>query len=702
MKKVALILISPNIPVPPKGWGAIEKYIWEYKINLEQMGHQVELRYPDAPDLIDFDIVQVHTWNQALVLHQRNIPYIFSFDDTHAIYHGKTSNLFKGNLEAIQKSKLTIVHSEYLIDFFGEKNIVYLRHGANPDVFYGTSKQIDSHNLLCVGRTDQDDRKGLLLAIEVAKELDLPITIVGPNEEFFKKYPSNYDKLTLVGNTDDEGLNKLYNSHSIFLHPSKLETGHPNLTLVESLYCNTPVVGTCNVSLLGMEQIKPTKEDLTRGIKQVIENYTSYLEGCIHLQDTKKYDWYTITQELYSFYNKKDNMKEILIQEYSNTKKLNIPFIDQPTFFNLSFNGGCTLKIDGCDCKTFDVRFYNHNTNQIIYQTSIKGGQWAKPSAQYFIKWRVEVRENGKLSFIHVFDCSNKKVYIILNSKALGDTVAWFPYIEEFRKLHNCEIICSTFHNDWFEQTYPEITFLPPGDSVEDVYASYQIGWFYKDGKIDLNKNKVDPKSIPLQQAAADILGIPYKEIIPKLHINPQPKEIKEPYIIIAPHGSKHASYWNYPKGWQTVIDWLNKQNYKVVIPTREPLGDEWHDSKLGGTLTGVIDKTGCDLDTALSLIKGAKAVVGISSGLTWISWALKTPTILISGFSEPYTEMQGCTRVSASPNVCNGCFNTHKLDGGDWEWCPHHKNTPRHFECSKSITPSKVIDNLKETLNIY
>ena len=76
-KKIALILISSNIPVPPKGWGAIEKYIWEYKINLEKLGHQVELRYPNANDLTSFDIVQVHTWNQALFLAKKNLSRKF-------------------------------------------------------------------------------------------------------------------------------------------------------------------------------------------------------------------------------------------------------------------------------------------------------------------------------------------------------------------------------------------------------------------------------------------------------------------------------------------------------------------------------------------------------------------------------------------------------------------------------------------------
>ena len=93
--KIALILIDPNISVPPKGWGAIEKYMWEYKVNLEKLGHQVELCYPNSTDLDTFDIVQVHTSNQALYLAQRGIPYIFSFDDTHAVYYGKILNYIK-------------------------------------------------------------------------------------------------------------------------------------------------------------------------------------------------------------------------------------------------------------------------------------------------------------------------------------------------------------------------------------------------------------------------------------------------------------------------------------------------------------------------------------------------------------------------------------------------------------------------------
>ena len=100
--------------------------------------------------------------------------------------------------------------------------------------------------------------------------------------------------------------------------------------------------------------------------------------------------------------------------------------------------------------------------------------------------------------------------------------------------------------------------------------------------------------------------------------------------------------------------------------------------------------------------IKYADAFIGLGSGLSWISWALNPNTILISGFSLPYTEFSDCERIfNYDENICTGCFNKEWLNPGDWEWCPNHKNTERHFECTKTILPSKVIESLDRILNI-
>jgi hypothetical protein len=149
------------------------------------------------------------------------------------------------------------------------------------------------------------------------------------------------------------------------------------------------------------------------------------------------------------------------------------------------------------------------------------------------------------------------------------------------------------------------------------------------------------------------------------------------------------------------IIDHLNNNGYKVVMITSEKLGDAWHDSKLGGTLRNVIDKTGGEIALVDRMIdiKHASAFIGLGSGLSWLSWAIGTPTVLISGFSYPLSEFADCERIF-NPDVCNGCFNRHWLNPGDWEWCPDHKDTPRHFECSKTIKTQTVIDAVDRLLS--
>jgi autotransporter strand-loop-strand O-heptosyltransferase len=330
---------------------------------------------------------------------------------------------------------------------------------------------------------------------------------------------------------------------------------------------------------------------------------------------------------------------------------------------------------------------------------------WTRTNIKYCINWRVEVYNKGNLVFEHNWNPQGKRVYIHLDSGALGDTIAWFPYVEEFRKTFMCDVICSTFHNDWFEKNYPKIEFIKPGTQVEDLYAMYTIGWFYEDKKVIFDKIPIDFKKYPLQQTASEILGLKYSEVKPIITTLDKKTDIEGDYVIIAPHASAHAKYWNHPGGWQTIIDYLNNNGYKVVILTAEPLGDEWHDSKLGGTLHGVIDKTGYNiaLEDRMVDIRDAKLFIGVGSGLSWLSWALNTPTIMISGFSYPYTEFQDCERIFPEDSkTCRGCFNRKWLDPGDWEWCPDHKDTPRQFECTKNIKPEQVIVSINKLMNIY
>lgn len=398
-------------------------------------------------------------------------------------------------------------------------------------------------------------------------------------------------------------------------------------------------------------------------------------------------------------------MKEILTKEYLNIKKLGIsPKINYT--FNYNFVNGPFLEILGSFPGRFLVQHIDQKDNSVVYEDTINNNMWTQSRYLYFkdILFRVKDLNNNKVIFEHSYNAQGKRVYIHLDSKAIGDTLAWFPYAEEFRKKHKCHVIVSTFYNKWFDKQYPDLEFVEPGTEVYDIYAMYNIGWHYNEnGEVNKFKNPTNFRENHLQETATSVLGLDFKEIKPKLNFHIKSIETEKPYVCIAPHASAHAKYWNYPGGWQFVIDYLNGLGYGVKMITQEPLGDPWHDSKLGGKLKNVIDKTGGDFSIVNRAkdILGAKLFIGVGSGLSWLSWALETPTILISGFSHPKSEFQDCERlfVPNEENICNSCFNTHRLDPGDWEWCPNHKGTFRMFECSKSITPSKVIESINKIL---
>ena len=398
-------------------------------------------------------------------------------------------------------------------------------------------------------------------------------------------------------------------------------------------------------------------------------------------------------------------MKNILIKNYNNLKQLNLPFKEVKNRIINHYVKGARLEILGDKKIEYLCKFYDNQSGKLVYETVITNNMWTKPNIEYFIDWRIDLYNNKTNKLIETirYNATGKRVFIAFDSKAIGDTLAWISYVDEFRKQHKCKVICSTFHNDWFISQYPEIEFVSPGTKVENIYAMYTIGWYYNDKKVDPNKSPIDFKKHPLGQTASSILGLKFKEIKPKLNVPDKNNQIGEKYVVIAPHASAHAKYWNYPGGWQKVIDYLKDQGYKVVMITHERLGDKWHDSKLGGTLRGVIDKTGdYPIEDRMVDIKNADAFIGLGSGLSWISWALNPNTILISGFSKPYTEFSSCERIfNYDENICNGCFNREWLNPGDWEWCPDHKGTDRHFECTKTIKPEKVIKSLNKILNI-
>jgi autotransporter strand-loop-strand O-heptosyltransferase len=356
---------------------------------------------------------------------------------------------------------------------------------------------------------------------------------------------------------------------------------------------------------------------------------------------------------------------------------------------------GPFVEIKGTKSADYIVEFINSKTGAILYKATMKNNCWCKCSIEYFVDWKIVIYENGNLWYESKYDARDKRVYIALDSKALGDSLAWFPYVDEFRKKHNCKVIVSTFMNDMFLSRYPEIEFVSPGSTVENLYAMYGVGLYYnEDNSVNGLKNPIDPKTQTMQKMCSDILGIDFVEVKPKIKERPVKQDYDLKQVCIGVFGTAQSKFWNNPTGWQDVVDWLNDRGYIVRLLSKE--GDNYMGNKLP---TGIVQHPNGPLELVMDEMKKSKAFIGIGSGLSWLSWALDVPTVLISGFSYDWAEMKDCYRVAAPMGKCEGCFNRLRLDAGDWNWCPDHKGTERQFECTKSITSEMVIKELEKFL---
>ena len=363
----------------------------------------------------------------------------------------------------------------------------------------------------------------------------------------------------------------------------------------------------------------------------------------------------------------------------------------------ISFTNGAKCEIKGSLNKKYHVKFYNDITNKLIHEDIITNNMWTAPNYKSFLKWRIEVWVDGKKDFNHILDLKDKKVYITFNSKSIGDTIAWFPYVEEFRKKHKCEVICSTFHNDWFKSKYPNIEFISIGSKPSLIHASYKIGWFYKNCCFDTSYHLIDFKHQPLQKSASDILGLEYKELTPKIKDLPF-SSIKEKYVTLAIQSTAQSKYWNYKEGWQQVVNFLSKQGYKVILVDKHKnFGTR---NFMNSAPNGVIDYTYKPLDEIFSTIQSAQFHIGVSSGLSWVAWALNTHVVLISSFTKPWCEFQSnCTRIH-NETPTSGYFNTHRLDASDWNWYPFQKiKSMEDWYKIETITPQQVINGIKQIL---
>jgi autotransporter strand-loop-strand O-heptosyltransferase len=269
---------------------------------------------------------------------------------------------------------------------------------------------------------------------------------------------------------------------------------------------------------------------------------------------------------------------------------------------------------------------------------------------------------------------------IILKTSALGDTISFIPYADEYAR--RAGIKCDVVSNFGFLYTgiYSNVNIIAmPGDlsSYTDIICCDYI------------------YDLPLQLGFAKQLGLgDMGKIRPQLKKSDKPSPLNKKYVCFSSHSTAQAKHWNNNNSWEKLCDMLTKKGLiPVCIDRYYSFGNEGNWNEIP---KNCMNKTGMELTEMMHWIEHCEFFVGLSSGLSWVAHALDKKVVVISGVTTKDNEFdEDCIRIHRE-DLCNSCFNSPErfpFNPGDWFWCPEHKGTPRQFECTKRISAKQVMD---------
>lgn len=405
-----IINITPGIlPIPPKNWGAIEKAIWNYHINFEKIGIPSSIKYLDEINNDGYSIIHSHVTNLSNMANDRGLEYFFSMHDHHVMFDYPDITYLEETRKAIKNSIKTIVHTPQLLVHKNFKDLahkmIYVQHGADPEIYKNYSLDRPG-DLLCVGSNGflnhkNFDRKGFILAKQCAEYLNLKLTICSPshNKEFFDHFRFfESPNITIKFDLNEQELIQQYNTHKIFLHPSILEAGDPNLTLTEAHFCGIKIVGSYHgeIPIEGMFVVN----DLTP--TSYVNAIRIALSSNYPFNTNESFTWETVSKKLIGIYKKYGHTKkkflDTLLFSYSDNKSSTHGINEEPRI-SVKFDMVPTVELKTIDDKSHTVKFCSVNddgTTNIIYQTDLSNNMWARPNDVYAKHWAIYLDDSLK------------------------------------------------------------------------------------------------------------------------------------------------------------------------------------------------------------------------------------------------------------------------------------------------------------------
>ncbi len=263
METLSVVMVgSGMIPIPPPGYGAVEKHIWNLTRALRTRGHEVqivnEVVGPRGTDEYRFalaarrrlrgmvhDILHLHTTGVAFSFHLLGPGgYVYTSHSRHwSLRQGLREHLgFALEKRAVAGARRVIALSDRmarLMARLAEADVV--PNGVDTDIYRPNYGARLGNRVVAVGRVEP--HKGFHLAARALEGLGATLTIVGPVPRGpYGESLRGLPWVHLTGEVGEEVLEHHLATSDIFVHPSSSEAF--SLAVVEAMAAGLPVVGT--------------------------------------------------------------------------------------------------------------------------------------------------------------------------------------------------------------------------------------------------------------------------------------------------------------------------------------------------------------------------------------------------------------------------------------------------------------------------
>ncbi len=245
-----ICLIGPGYkPIPPTGWGAVESVIWDYYINLKNMGVEVDIiNNKNLREVIvevnnkNYDIVHIMYDDHIIItpyikptskiLYTSHYAYITSptFEMHHNHYY---NNIFKHVIH--NKNRVVIfaiseqIRQKYISHGYDENKVFVMHNGARDDAFEFIESPANVDKSVYLAKVETRKRQYVYQSI--------------PNIDFVGNYHNSTFDVSNENYLGEWNKNVLYENLSSYGNLVLLSDGEADpLVVKEALICGLGVV----------------------------------------------------------------------------------------------------------------------------------------------------------------------------------------------------------------------------------------------------------------------------------------------------------------------------------------------------------------------------------------------------------------------------------------------------------------------------